>query len=489
MSNTDNTQQVNINLRWLFWLPAALASLFVVVALGGLVAISARSVGRMAPVQRHFDHIERLHAVSLRMEQTLVDALKGDAAVSPGQLQQISAALQRAEPEPGERHARIRQSLHALRRHLDEGGDQPLQTLFEAVRRLGDILIRERELHNRLAAEVAADSGLELRLAIGLLIALPLIAGLTFFLLRHRVKRPLDDLGGLLQALADQDYRPVPDIQVDDSALLIQPVLRSYNHLVNRLSELEARHHAHEQHLQHDVRRASRALLEQSRELARAEKLAAVGELSAAMAHEIRNPLAGIQLACTKLARDLPSEQQQRLGLIVNELKRLGAMLRDRVDQARHAPESLSEIELAPLVDGLLSLVRYQVPDAIRLHADVPPGLYVELPASGLRQALLNLVLNAAGAIGAEGGEITVFAHPQGQGVAVGVMDDGPGFPEHMLGGAVRPFVSGHRDGSGLGLAIVQRFARAVSGELKLENRAAGGASVTLRLPCRMHHA
>lgn len=475
---------MNINLRWIFWLPAALAGLFVIAALTGLVIISARSLDRMAPVQRHFAHIERLHAVSLSMEQTLIEALKGDAPVSAAHLTALREQLRLAGQEAGEGHPDIRRRLQALQRRIVNGTEQPMKTLFDAVATLGDILVAERELHNHLARAVAADARIELRLAIGLLIALPLIIGLTFFLLRHRIKRPLDDLGGLLQALADQDYRPVPAEQLDDSALLIQPVLRSYNHLVNRLSELEANHQALEQRLQQDVRQASQALLEQSRELARAEKLAAVGELSAVMAHEIRNPLAGIQLACTKLARALPPEQQPRAELVVAELKRLSVLLRERVEEVRHAPEHLTPVELAGLVDGLLSLVRYQVPANIQLHARVPPGLVCELPESGLRQSLLNLLLNAAGAIDEAGGSVTVFAAAQDKGIAVGVMDDGPGFPSSMLGSPVRPFVTGRSDGTGLGLAIVQRFVRRMSGELLLENRAAGGASVTLTLPC-----
>lgn len=477
---------MKLNFRWVFWLPAALAGVFVIAALVGLIAVSARSVDRMVPVQRHFAHIERLHAVAERMDQTLIRALQGQITVSRQTVDSLREALARAERQAGDDHPEVRQRLRQLSAAMGDGAKSPAKVLLDATQALSGILERERAIHNNLANAVADDAHIELKLAIGLLIALPLIVALTLFLLRHRIKRPLDDLGHLLQALANQDYHPVADAAVDESAVLIQPVLRSYNHLVNRLSELEANHQVLERHLQDDVRQASETLLEQSRELARAEKMAAVGELSAAMAHEIRNPLAGIQLACTKLARDLPPGQQERIDMVVAELKRLSALLRDRVDEVRHAPEPSSRVDIAGLVEGLLSLVRYQIPPLIALHSSMASTIWCELPESGLRQALLNLVLNAAGAIGDGPGVVTVFAETRPDGLSIGVLDDGPGFPEDMVGGAIRPFVSGRADGTGLGLAIVQRFVRGVSGELVLENRAAGGASVTLRLPCRV---
>ena len=126
---------------------------------------------------------------------------------------------------------------------------------------------------------------------------------------------------------------------MSDSSALVQPVFRSYNELVHRLQELEAEHNDREQTLEQEVRQATGALLTQSRQLARSERLAAVGAVSAGLAHELRNPLAGIQMACAKLQRALgDSDQSARLDAVVAELKRLNRLLSERVDAARHAP-------------------------------------------------------------------------------------------------------------------------------------------------------
>lgn len=475
------------NLRWIFWLPAVLAGTFVVVVLAGLVLVSARSLERLTPMQQHLTHIERLHAISLKMEEALVGGLHGGIRITHYDLKRLHDDLRLAELEAVKTNPGSVGRLQELQALLDTPDREPLDILLEATTLLRSILVSERALHDELVETVAHDTHIELKLAVVLLFCLPLITGLTFFLLRHRIKRPLDELNGLLRRLAARDYRPVAVQTVEETTNLVKPVFISYNALVTRLNDLEEEHRALQLSLEEDVRQATGALLEQSRDLARAEKLAAVGELSAAMAHEIRNPLAGIQLACTKLGRQLPPEQQQKIDMVVSELKRVNSMLGERLNEARHSPEILSVVDLAELIQGLVSLVKYQVREGITLHAAVEPDLRCRLPESGLRQALLNLVMNAAGAIGDGGGDITLFARRSGDRVEIGVYDEGPGFPRHLLDSGVRPFVTGRVDGTGLGLAIVQRFTRTLSGELILENRPGGGACVTIRLPWTGH--
>ncbi|MEJ2456126.1 MAG: ATP-binding protein [Candidatus Thiodiazotropha sp.] len=472
------------NLRWLFWLPALLAAVIVGLMLAALVLVSAQSLQRLSPVQDHLNHIERLHGISLRIEDLLSSQLQQGRPIEDSDIAHLREEVKRAAAAAPDVNPDILQRLHSLETLLTSSGHPAREILLQADNRLRQIQNQERTLHGDLVDIVARDSRLEFQLAVLLLFLLPSLTLFSFYLLRNRIKRPLDDLNSLLRRLAARDYRPVAETQVAESAGLIQPVYRSYNALVNRLAELETEHRTLQMSLEQDVRRATSALLQQAGDLARAEKLAAVGELSAALAHEIRNPLAGIQLACTKLGRQLPPDQQQKIELVVSELKRVNSLLSERLYDARHAPESLVDVDVAELIGSLTALLNYQVPENIDLLTEVEPRLCCSLPESGLRQCMLNLVMNAAKAIGEGEGRISLFARRAGERLEIGVSDDGPGFPQSMIDQGVRPFVTGRVDGTGLGLAIVQRFVRTFSGELRMENRSAGGACVTLILPC-----
>ena len=180
--------------------------------------------------------------------------------------------------------------------------------------------------------------------------------------------------------------------------------------------------------------------------------------------------------------RHHPEERTRRAG----DRLVLG-LLTERVDAARHAPEPAVTVPLAGLIDDFLALARYQVPEGITLSTEIAAGLSCLLPVGGMRQALLNLVLNAVHAVG-DAGTITLRAtHEDGQ-LRVDVDDDGPGFPIDMLRVGVRPFATDRVGGTGLGLAMVRRFVHDHGGEIHLANIDSQGdrpgARVTLTLPC-----
>jgi two-component system NtrC family sensor kinase len=326
---------------------------------------------------------------------------------------------------------------------------------------------------------------MELHLAVALLVALPIAGGVGLLLLLRRTEQPLKDLQDLLNHLATRDFRPLSDEALNQTTRLARPAFNSYNVLVSRLQDLEAEHRDRERLLERRVREATEALLAQSRELSRAERLAAVGVVSAGLAHELRNPLAGIQLACSKLYQKLGnSDQAKRIAAVISELKRINHLLTERVDAARHAPEPSVPTNIATTVSELLALLRYQVPADFTLEAFVDEDVQCTLPAAGLRRALLNLVLNAV-QIQGDRGRVEVSGSRETDWVVIRVSDDGPGFPEEMLHAGIRPFATGRAGGTGLGLAMVRRFVRDLDGDFTLENRSPHGAQVTLRLPCR----
>jgi signal transduction histidine kinase len=224
--------------------------------------------------------------------------------------------------------------------------------------------------------------------------------------------------------------------------------------------------------------------LEQQTSLARAERLAAIGEVSAKLAHEIRNPIAGIQMAFNNLRREIDDKQQcERMGLIDSELKRLARLLTEMLDQSRHAPEESTDFDLAQLTRDLLVLTRYQLAETIQLTTDIPQPLPVHLPESGMRQALLNLLLNAADAFEGRAGLVTIKAGVERSVLLIEVSDNGPGFSHDMLTQGIRPFRTERQHGTGLGLAMVQRFVKEMGGSINLDNVAPHGARVSLSIP------
>ncbi len=337
--------------------------------------------------------------------------------------------------------------------------------LLQALKGMSLALDNEVFARDELLEHISKNTENELLLASATFVII-LIMAIVFF--NRRILHPLNDLKQLLQRLTEENYTPFETKRLDP---LLLPVFNSYNDMVKHLAELEEANRRYAQSLQKDVRVATQALLEQQTSLARAERLAAIGEVAAELAHEIRNPLAGIQMAFNNLRREIQDPQQcERMELISSELKRLAHLSNDMLDQSRHAPESVSRFDIAVLVRDLVALTRYQIAETTLLTTAIPVPLVVNLPESGLRQALLNLLLNAAEAI--EGpGVISVQAYRDDAGVNIQVIDNGSGFSQDMLEHGIRPFRTSRQRGTGLGLAMVLRFVKDLGGAVKLTNQ------------------
>ncbi|MDD1624955.1 MAG: HAMP domain-containing histidine kinase, partial [Methylococcaceae bacterium] len=193
---------------------------------------------------------------------------------------------------------------------------------------------------------------------------------------------------------------------------------------------------------------------------------------------------AGIQMAFSNLRREIDDQHQcERMELIGSELKRLARLLNDMLDQSRHSPETATDFDMATLIRDLLTLTRYQIAESIELNSDTPDTLPVHLPESGIRQALLNLILNAADALEGSSGLIGIKAYTEPQGLRIDVFDNGPGFSHDMINYGIRPFRTSRPRGTGLGLAMVQRFVKDIGGTIKLSNQQPHGACVTVLVP------
>lgn len=359
------------------------------------------------------------------------------------------------------------------------GNRQEIDQFFLSAEK---ILKLQRGNEQNLLENIYHDSRLELyfAVAIPILVLLPtFLLGVRFF--RRKILAPLNALERLLKGLTDGKMQPIAENRDDP---LMQPLFSSYNRLIRRLAELEEERVTYTQTLEREIRHATHALLEQSHTLARSDRLAAVGELAASAAHELRNPLAGIQAALENMCSECKDlDIAQRLPLVSTEIKRLTSRLNDLLAYSKQEPETAKIVDLSKLVVELLTLLKYQVNENIKLTYSIPPNLQSLLPETEFRQALLNLLLNSVQELGKQGGTINLTIYKNEDCLKIELSDNGNGFPKTLLEQGVRPFASYHEHGTGLGLSMVLRFARSLGGQLSLKNDDQGHACATLILP------
>ncbi|CAL1239999.1 sensor histidine kinase [Candidatus Methylocalor cossyra] len=460
--------------------------LLVLVVLGGMIW---RNLERFETMQAYVTYAHRIQQVTSDLQVALTDYfVLHNKRLDEGKWSRLSAEIvglarndhhvARDTPE------RLAELSHTIRALTAEGStpEQQEALLMHALVITNAMMDAEALERERLLEDIGRTTRAEVELALGIVATLLVLVGLF---LRYRVMAPLNDLKELLLRLAREDYTPIDTHNIDP---LLLPVFASYNEMVRHLAELEEAKRHYAESLEAEVRSATRALLEQQADLARTERLAAVGELAAGIAHELRNPLAGIQMSCANLRKELTEpEQAERVSLIIEELKRMGRLLNELLDQSKHTPAPVRDFNLPTLIRELVSLTRYQIPPGIQLEFQGPEHLPCRLPECRLRQSLLNLILNSAQALKDGRGHILIEAQPQGDRIALTVSDDGPGFTKEMIDSGIRPFATGRPGGTGLGLAMVQRFVRDLGGQLSLDNRVPHGARVRLLIPSRCH--
>ncbi|MFI3219455.1 MAG: ATP-binding protein [Methylococcales bacterium] len=469
----------------IFYRPAKLRGL----AFLGLLLMALAILGGM--IWRNFQHFEivlsyvdyshRIQKVSVGLQQSLMGHLI-EKTQQPVTLAKTLTEMDALMADNRYLSDFTKDNLTAVRSMLTDfsklESKEKNTHLIAALKIMSDMLDYEALQREQLLEGINIDTQNELYIAL-MMFAVILFGAMLF--LHYRILHPLHDLRRLLERLADENFTPITTDHLDP---LLLPVFNSYNEMVTHLAELEEAKRLYAQSLQREVRIATQALLEQQASLARAERLAAIGEVAAELAHEIRNPLAGIQMAFSNLRHEIDDQFQcERMELISSELKRLAVLLNGMLNQSKHSPEVAKDFDISILIRDLITLTRYQVPEAIQLDIDILPVLRVHLPESGLRQALLNLVLNAVDALESGVGRVVIKVRIDKTGLAIDVLDNGRGFPQELLDYGIRPFRTSRSGGTGLGLAMVQRFVREIDGTIKLSNQQPHGACVTVLLP------
>jgi signal transduction histidine kinase len=227
-------------------------------------------------------------------------------------------------------------------------------------------------------------------------------------------------------------------------------------------------------------------IMEIEEQLRRADRLSTLGELSAGLAHEIRNPLGAIRGTAEILKEGVdPDDPRHEFAeILVREVDRLNHVLENFLRFARQTPPEQGTFNLNAVVREVLDLTRRQaerssVAVIVRL-AELP-----ELIGDGgqLRQALLNLVLNALQVM-PDGGQLSVTTRHAGNRAEVLITDSGPGIPAGDETRIFKTFVTTRPDGTGLGLPISQRIVASHGGQITVASTPGAGATFTVALPC-----
>ncbi|MBK7863239.1 MAG: GAF domain-containing protein [Archangiaceae bacterium] len=224
------------------------------------------------------------------------------------------------------------------------------------------------------------------------------------------------------------------------------------------------------------------------------DRLAALGEMSAGLAHEIRNPLGAIKGAAQCLdPKRVSGEEAEFLEVIVEEVNRLNGVVTAFLDYARPLKQSFGPTDLNEVVTRTVKLIQNDVPPNITLKTELEDGLpKVDGDAEQLKQVLINLVQNARQALGEQPGEITIktvrperFGEPRfsAEHVELHVVDNGPGIPADQQLNIFVPFFTTKQKGTGLGLAICQRIVKNHGGIVTVQSRSGDGSTFIVRLP------
>jgi signal transduction histidine kinase len=224
--------------------------------------------------------------------------------------------------------------------------------------------------------------------------------------------------------------------------------------------------------------------IRQKQAIEKTEQLAAVGELAASIAHEVRNPLAGMKGALEVLSKDLEPSNQEIVDELLAQIERLEHLVRDLLTYARPRALVRRTFDSHELLDRLLRLYKDQC-DAqqVTVQRVYAPGTRrLNADPRQMEQVFLNLIHNALQAM-LEGGTLTVITGTTAGGIGITFEDTGKGIPPTDLPKVHQPFFTTKHRGSGLGLPIVKKIVEAHGGWFRLASKAGDGTSATVVIP------
>lgn len=217
------------------------------------------------------------------------------------------------------------------------------------------------------------------------------------------------------------------------------------------------------------------------------QRLAAVGEMAAGIAHEIRNPLASMSGSIQILRQELPlnDEQEQLMDIVMRESDRLNTTIRSFLAYARPQRFAIVRFDVGRVLHDTALLLRNsaEVSEHHTIELDVHTGtLWFEADENQIKQIVWNLATNGVRAM-PKGGRLRLAGRFDDKGVVISVEDEGIGIPPEEIDGLFQPFHGTFAKGSGLGLAIVHRIVTDYRGEIQVSSRRGVGTTVSVHLP------
>jgi signal transduction histidine kinase len=269
------------------------------------------------------------------------------------------------------------------------------------------------------------------------------------------------------------------DVQGSNAARIAElgRIIQVYSDLTDKLQQ------SHSQ-LQTTVQSLRNELSDKNRQLERKKRLAALGEMAAGMAHEIRNPLGGIELYASMLAKDLWAlpASLQLVTKISSGVKRLEGLVSQVLQFSREISPQVVTTDLAAIVDQSMEFAADRIGPSMVCHVAGPRPMPAEIDPLLMGQAILNLTINAIEAIGEDGIiEINWSPLEEAGKFRLSIKDTGPGIPANVLDKIFNPFFTTKESGTGLGLAIVHRIVEAHDGTITVTNAPHGGAIFEIR--------
>jgi signal transduction histidine kinase len=258
--------------------------------------------------------------------------------------------------------------------------------------------------------------------------------------------------------------------------------------VVGALAESEKRQRQRLERTSQELAQAYRQLQDSFEQLRRADRLAALGQLSAGLAHEIKNPLASMKGSLEILSSDFPAGHEKRefLDILEKELGRLNSVLTEFLQFARPPRPDRRPCNLKEVLDSIVVLCskeanRQGVSIEVSYSGDVPE---LELDAAQIQQALLNIVLNGIQSM-PFGGRLSIRVEESSGDLNVWIRDEGDGIPLENRSRIFDPFFTTKERGTGLGMAIAHNLIQGHGGDIRLVEEERPGSTFQVVLPSR----